>query len=52
MNPGYLKNTANKWINAFHIAYVNDNGTFNDYTVVITNIEDLEMEGAKNARTS
>ena len=37
LNPDYLKEKPNKWVNAFHIAYIRDDGTFNEYTIVITN---------------
>lgn len=36
LNPTYLKNKPNQWQNAFHIAYVKPDSTFNDYTVRIT----------------
>ena len=36
-NPDFLKNKPNKWVNAFHIAYIRNDGTFNEYTIVITN---------------
>lgn len=33
----YMKNKPNKWINGFNYAYIRQDGSFNDYTVVITN---------------
>jgi UDP-2,3-diacylglucosamine pyrophosphatase LpxH len=33
--PGYGKGSPNRWINGFVYGYVNDDGTFNDYAVVI-----------------
>lgn len=33
----YLKKKPAKWVNAFNIAYIREDGTFNDYTVVLTN---------------
>jgi len=33
----YMKKKPNKWVKAFNYAYIRENGTFNDYTVVITN---------------
>lgn len=33
----YMKNRPNKWINAFNYAYIREDGSFNDYTVVLTN---------------
>lgn len=35
-NPDYLEGKPNKWINAFHIAYIRPDGTFNDFEIVIT----------------
>lgn len=32
----YLKKKPAKWVNAFNIAYIREDGTFNDYTVVLT----------------
>jgi predicted phosphodiesterase len=36
LNPMYLRSKPNKWVHAFHIAYIRSDGTFNDYTIVIT----------------
>ena len=36
LNPSYLEGKPNKWVNAFNVAYIRTDGTFNDYTVVIT----------------
>lgn len=36
LNPDYMKNRPSSWSNWFHIAYINKNGTFNDYNIVIT----------------
>lgn len=36
MSPGYMKNAPNKWVNAFHIAYIEKDGNFNDYTIILT----------------
>ncbi len=35
-NPDYLKGKPNKWVNAFHIAYIRQDGSFNGYTIIIT----------------
>jgi predicted phosphodiesterase len=32
----YLKNRPHKWVNAFNVAYIRPDGSFNDYTIVIT----------------
>ena len=36
INPEWMKNKPNKWIHGFGIAYVRDNGDFNDYFIPIT----------------
>lgn len=36
LNPDYLRDEPNGWLNSFHIAYIRPDGTFNDYTIVIT----------------
>jgi len=35
-NPDYKKNQPSRWIHGFAVAYVQDNGNFNDYFVKIT----------------
>ena len=35
-NPTYKKNAPNRWVHGFAVAYVMDNGNFNDYFVKIT----------------
>lgn len=32
----YLKKKPHKWINSFHIAYIRDDGDFNDYVIVVS----------------
>ena len=36
LNPSYMRNKPSRWVHAFNTAYVRDDGTFNDYTTVIT----------------
>ena len=36
-SPDYMKNRKNQWVHAFNVAYVYDDGLFNDYTVHIIN---------------
>ena len=37
MNPHYMRNKPNKWVNAFLIVYFNDDGTFTYYLPIIIN---------------
>ena len=34
-DPDYMKNRPSPWINWFNVAYVNEDWTFNDYTITI-----------------
>jgi len=36
MNPAYMRNKPSQWVNAFNVAYIRSDGSFNDYTIVIT----------------
>ena len=36
-NPNYLEGKPNQWMQGFNFGYIHDDGTFNDYTVVIVN---------------
>jgi hypothetical protein len=36
-NPKYLENAPSRWLNGFNYGYVEKDGSFNDYVVVITN---------------
>lgn len=36
-NPNYLKNAPNRWVHAFNYAYIEQDGTFNEYTVNVIN---------------
>ncbi len=37
MNPDYMKDRPNAWVNAFNVAFVDSSdGRFNDYTIVLT----------------
>lgn len=36
LNPSYLEGKPNKWVNAFHIAYIREDGTFNEFEIIIT----------------
>jgi len=35
-NPEYLEGKPNKWVNAFNVAYVREDGSFNEYDCIIT----------------
>lgn len=35
-NPGYAREKPNRWLSGFNFGYINNDGTFNDYVVVIT----------------
>lgn len=37
LSPGYMKGRPNKWVNGFGVLYTRDDGTFNVYTVIISN---------------
>ena len=37
LNPDYMEDEPNKWVNAFSSAYIRSNGQFNEYTTIITN---------------
>ena len=32
-NPDYMRNQYNAWVHAFHIAYINTDGSYYDYTI-------------------
>ncbi len=36
LNPDYMKNKPNKWINGFHYAYIDKNGLFYEFIPIIT----------------
>ncbi len=36
LNPDYMKNKPSAWSNGFNIAYINNDWTFNDYNIIIT----------------
>ena len=36
LNMVYMRQRPHRWVNSFNVAYIRSDGTFNDYTVVIT----------------
>ncbi len=35
LNPHWMKNKPNRWVNGFNYVYINDNGSFHDVQVII-----------------
>ena len=35
-NPEYLEGKPNKWINSFNLAYIRQDGTFNEFDIIVT----------------
>ena len=35
-NPQYLEGKPNRWVNSFNVAYIREDGSFNEFDIIIT----------------